>query len=820
MLGKREQARLRFLVISSRTALVFETALPYLLLPAALPALYALASWFGFWESLPASVHVFVLVALFFAWLASLVPLARRPYPLEKDAIARLDRQVPHRVVASLSDRLVMRNPEAAELWQLHQRRLAAQLQQIGLYRPHPNIFRRDRYGMRFLFLLLLAVGAVAAGPERLARLQRAFDGSSASLLAPRLDAWVTPPSYTGRPPVFLDMKGQDARAIHLVVPQGSVFTLRTETGQGIELKIADRLVKLSNGARDDSKLLRFEEKLEKSGAFVIQHYGRALAEGDITVEPDLAPDITLEGPVQILLGKSLRVRAKVQDDYGVLGAKALFHFAERKESTVDLRPDKNRMPQPLVEDPGFPLVLGLTRPRDTVTTTTKDISSHPFAGLPMLMQLIARDDAGNEAKADAGRLVLPARPFANPLARALAALRQKLALDRAERSAVGHALELLVAEPEKHIPDLHHYLQITAVQAQLDNAWNDDDLRAVLDRLWDVAVFIEEGDLSDAERALAEAQRRLEDALDRNASPEEISKLMNELRRTMANYLRQLQNQAAKNAPGGKLPPNMKVLTEADLERMMKRIEQLSRSGAREAARQQLQNLRDLLSALRNSDPSSAGAASALQKRLEDIAGLMHEQQKLMDETFKERNRQRQQGREAPSGPQQKAAPPSAGAKELEQKQGQLRDKLRELQQGLQESETGKPLGDAEGAMGEAEQYLGHNIPGQALPEQGRALEEMRKGAQALMRSMQGGGQGEGGSYGFNTGEGNGDLDAPGRYNPFSAGESMEDGNRVPDEIDRKTIQDILDEVKRRLSDPQRPKQERDYLERLLRPF
>ncbi|MES2905481.1 MAG: DUF4175 family protein, partial [Pseudomonadota bacterium] len=302
----------------------------------------------------------------------------------------------------------------------------------------------------------------------------------------------------------------------------------------------------------------------------------------------------------------------------------------------------------------------------------------------------------------------------------------------------------------------------------------------------------------------------------------EEISKLMNDLRQAMANYLRQLQNQAAKSTPNKKLPPNAKVLSEADLEKMMKRIEQLSRSGAHEAARQQLQNLRDLLSALRNSDPADAGAASAMQQRLEDIAGLMRDQQKLMDDTFKERNRQRQDQRGTGPNAQQKNAAPSEGAKQLGQQQGDLRDKLRSLQEGLPQGDDGgtKNLGDAQGAMGEAEQHLGEGAPNDALPEQGRALENMRKGAQALMKDMQGSGQGNSG-YGFNSGEQNDrNLDSAGRYNPFSSGEDQEDGNRVPSEADRKTIQDILNEVKRRLSDPQRPKLERDYLERLLRTF
>ena len=42
----------------------------------------------------------------------------------------------------------------------------------------------------------------------------------------------------------------------------------------------------------------------------------------------------------------------------------------------------------------------------------------------------------------------------------------------------------------------------------------------------------------------------------------------------------------------------------------------------------------------------------------------------------------------------------------------------------------------------------------------------------------------------------------------------------RVPDEIDTQRAREILEELRRRLSDPTRPRLELDYLERLLERF
>lgn len=810
-LGKREQARLRFLIGASRLALVIERVWPAVLITVGVLTGFALCLFLGAFETLGMLPRAMLLAGFLVLFLASLVPLARKPLPARKDAIARLDRQQPRlAIAASLSDRAALAStPESLALWQMHRARLAKLVTLLKFPRPSLDA-ARDRYGLRYLLPLLLVLAVISAGPARQERLLHLMEGFAGIAAPPRLDAWIAPPPYTGRASVALDLaKGGEERT-H-TVPQGSVFSLRTQGGSGIELKI-NRETVAPVPQTGETRPLHFERMLRATGSFEIRHYGRQIAKGLITVTPDEAPHIKLQGPVEIMRGGSVRLKAELGDDYGVANAEAKFTVAPQN-SPADLR----RLPpaEPLIPPPGFPLALGGQHPRQLAVTTTRDLTEHPYAGLPAEIVLEARDDAGNEARSDAGRIVLPARPFANPLARALIALRQNLALDRNQRGATALALDLVLAEPEKHVQGTKQMLQLSALRAGLLNASSDDDLRAVLQRLYDVATLIENGDLSDAERALAEAQAKLERLIESNAGADEIAKAMNELRQAMTQYLHQLQARAAQGGQKSAPPANMQVLSEADLERMMKRIEELSRSGAKDAARQQLQALKDLLSALRNSDPSASGAASAMQRQLNDIAGMMQEQQKLMDETYKERNRQRAQGN---------AAQGNQGAqtlRDLQSRQGTLRDKLGKMREALPRlGNEDRNFGEAEGGMAEAEEQLSHNSPDAALPGQGRALEEMRKGAQSLMRAMRGNqGQGQGGNYSFNEGNEE-NLDAPAQYNPFNEGLDSSSDDHVPNAAERKTIQDILDEVKRRLSEPSRPKDERDYLERLLKPF
>jgi hypothetical protein len=121
---------------------------------------------------------------------------------------------------------------------------------------------------------------------------------------------------------------------------------------------------------------------------------------------------------------------------------------------------------------------------------------------------------------------------------------------------------------------------------------------------------------------------------------------------------------------------------------------------------------------------------------------------------------------------------------------------------------------------MGEAEGDLkpGGKGKGSAVGEQGRALEALREGAQGLQKQMQGeGGQdGEGVEATGRPGGQNG-RDPLGRdRNGYSKGAAT--NGRLSEAVGAaERAHRVLEELRRRLGDPNRPSEERDYLERLL---
>src|SRR5205807_386785 len=110
--------------------------------------------------------------------------------------------------------------------------------------------------------------------------------------------------------------------------------------------------------------------------------------------------------------------------------------------------------------------------------------------------------------------------------------------------------------------------------------------------------------------RVLIEQRRIL--ALERGASDEEIKKLTENLRAALDKFMRQLAEQLRNNPQqlARPLDPNTRVMRQQDLDNMIERMERLSRSGDKEAAKQLLEQLQQMLENLQMAQPGQSGDA------------------------------------------------------------------------------------------------------------------------------------------------------------------------------------------------------------------
>jgi hypothetical protein len=322
----------------------------------------------------------------------------------------------------------------------------------------------------------------------------------------------------------------------------------------------------------------------------------------------------------------------------------------------------------------------------------------------------------------------------------------------------------------------------------------DDHDTLAAMSFMWDMALALEEGDVAGAAEALKNAQQALMDALQRGASDDEISALMQKLREALGRYLQSLaQNGTLQGAP----PPNSTMLKPQDLEQILKAIEDLARTGARDSAEQLLQGLAQLLQNLHVTQSTQASEGDkAASQAVQGLSDLMGQQRELLDRTFRSEQRNGKQDNN-----------------DLSNDQKGLKDKLGKIVEGLGHKGVTAPqnLGRAGKEMENSQQGLKQGKLPDSEHVQQNALEQLREGVESLAKQLmpQSGVSGHAGE----------NEDPLGRQSG-ATGPQFGSSVKVPQESDLQRAREILQELRKRAAERNRPKEELDYIDRLLKRF
>ena len=885
----------------ARLTIFWERLWPALALLATALGLFLAVSWLGLWLWLPPLGRAVALIGFAALGFAALVPLGYLRLPAATDGLRRLDRGsgLSHRPATAMADQLAVTNkdPYSLALWNAHVERSLQAARALKSGAPLPRLARRDPYAFRGLVLIACIATFIAAGGERWKRVAAAFDWQGVTLPADfRVDAWVTPPPYTGKPPVVLPgiHPGETTSAAAslegpISVPVGSELIVRSTGKLSLDISTNGGVTADTGDFHAPAGTEEHRFKITATGRATLRGAGEDLV-WPFNAIPDKPPTIELTKDPEEQNRGSLLLSYKLEDDYGVSQAEATFTAkadASKTDTPNDGAANNNNNPPPngaaptgkaahsLFGPPNFALVLPQARTKNAVGQTIKDLTDHPWAGAEVTMTLVAHDEGGNVGKSEPFTFRLPERAFTKPLARALIEQRRNLALDANTRPLVITALDALSLEPEKFTPQAGVYLGLRSVFWSLVRAKSDDDLRDVVARLWQMAVGLEDGDISNAQDALRNAEKALQQALDRGASDSEIKQLMDQLRAATDRFLQaMIEQQKSSQQLARPLDPNAKVLSQRDLQNMLNKLEELSRSGAKEAAQAMLQQLQQMMENLQMASPDNNGDDNDAMAALDELGNMIRQQQELRDKTFKQGQDQRnpqnnpqgsQRGQQGKPGQQQGQQQGQGNSNsgnslgELRQSQQALRDRLNKLLdelkdlglgqnkdgqqgqgqqgqnqqgqgqqgQGQQQGQNGQDqldqLGRAGDAMGQAQDELGQNDSDDAVESQGRALDALRKGAQSLAQSMQqqqmGQGLGQGRPGRSGQARANQETDPLGR--PLRGREFGDDSTvKIPGEIDVQRARRIIEELRKRFGDLGRPQEELDYIERLLKDY
>ena len=772
---------------------------------------------------------VFIAVVLIFLWKG----LRRFSRATQDEAIVRLDQTGHGNPVTTLIDRQFIGTDDAdtQQLWQLHQHRMAKQADLVEVRAPHVRLAKRDPWALRLIALLFFGsaifFGRAGSDQSITETLQDLASGTTGVTVS--YEAWAEPPAYTGFPVIYLNTLANDTV---LKLPVGTQFILRSYGTSALE--IISEVAELA----DDQKALTEERrfKVSKSGAVTLKKGFRTVAHWDITMIPDAPPSVELTGEITRTVQGSVQLPYAARDDYGITGGiveiKLEMDKLDRRFGLV-LEPEKI---DPITFDLPVPFHGDV---KDIKETVVEDLANHPWAGLPVEISLRVNDAAGNIAAIDPVYMPMPGKRFFDTLAAALVEQRRDVLWNRDNIDRVDMILKTLTYLPDDGFPNQKAYLMVRSVIRRIGytpmRPVGDKMLNDTAETLWRSALLIEDGDLSDAAARLKRAQERLSEAMKNGATKDEIAELMEELRKATDEYIRQLaenaqpQDQQADNQNTQQISPDM-------IQEMMDRIQELMEQGRMDEAQALLNQLQQMLENIQITQGGKAQDGQG-QEGAEGLQDTLRQQQDLADENFQQMQEQfskNQEGQEQGNqqeqpdkgdGQEQGDKPQNGNHGDLADRQEALRDLMEQQlgQLGDDNSEAGtaarEALKEAERKMGQARDNLEQGQGAEALDNQADAVEALRQGMRQLDKANQQARQGQARDGQGDSETAGPDADPLGRSTAES-GSLDSNGKFLQSDEQLRRSKEILEEIRRRSGERNRPQLELDYLDRLLDRF
>ncbi len=801
-------------------ALAWERLWVRLWLPVTLAGLFFAVALTDILSALPPVLHIAVVV-LSAGAIAAVAWRRLRDFvsPARSEARARLEAESPvgHRPLTAVEDQLAPGGDAVqTALWEIHQRRAREDLARLRARAPAPNVAARDHFAFRGAVILALFIALVGGSGTISTRLWRNLLPSTAqSGPAIALKMWITPPAYTGRSPIYVEIPSTDGRDTPdtLEIADGSTG-LFVVTGAALDVGVSmDKnlvpLERLADTSQHGEMALKPAKRLE------LHQGGKVIAGWNVTWIPDTPPTIAFAGPASEATRWRLKFDYKASDDYGVQDVTAHIVRADDK----------------IMKSEALDVELSLPPFASKAITQapTLDLAAHAWAGQKVKLSLKATDQAGQTTESATIDATLPERIFQHPVAKEIAAQRKALFKDAAANTpAALNSVSQITRKPDSFGGDPLTHLALAAARFRLQTEPPAEAMKTVPDLLWHAAVRIEDGNLTLAEQRLASAEQALRDALEQGAAQDEINKKISELQQALADYQKAKTEKQENNfAANQGTPP--------DIQKMMEQLKQMNEMGAKEGAKQQLAELQDRLQEMRDENmdlENESAPAKAAQQLLKSMQDLTKIQAAMVNKNFEraraeELRRQQQraqspQQRQASANQRQNDSAQQDGADAAKQQEA-VRQELARINEQLKQM-TEKPqaaINEAGEAMAEARDNLKAGSWQSGVDAQSKALSKLQESAEQAQQDLAeamfnkgfGGMMEQAGAPQFKFGQGqrgrsggnNNDLEVPTGEDPASMASR---------------VRAILEEIRTRASDRTRPAEEQDYLKRLMKQF
>ncbi len=851
---------------------------------ALLLGLFLIGSFGGLWQWIGDPWRLILLIAALI-YLAIAFNKARKlKRPNRSAAMRRVekDSDVSHRPLDTLFDQPAI----SEDGWAEHYRKAEDEIEALGKPRLRPALGKVDKYYLRFIVPSLLVLSLMVGTSDSFERLRHSLTpgwvhGAMGDNVT--FEAWIDPPEYTGRPPVYFK------NTERLEVPEGSELVARIiGTKSPTRLKLSSR-----KGSRHLALTRIGPESFEvrtivKDPSKASWRIGQTRKAWEIVTQPDRVPEIKFVREPDADKRDRLIFAYSVDDDFGI----------ESLTLRLTLLQDDETAPE-LTRDVNIP-ISGTVRKTDEKAAAL-DLTKHEWAGKKVSAILVGTDGLGQEGKSDITYFTVPDKIFIEPLAKAVMEHRSLVLQGKAEYAAepmltrkdwrnrpwfdtwepefrlerapesIQTAVVLIDAVtdvPEKMFEDPVVYMGLRNVASSLRYARSHTELEGMPEDLWNIAIRAEFGVLGTALQEMREAEAALRDGIARRAPQREIDTLFDRYNEAVDRYREELMREAIEagrvaeeqGGGGGGQGVNMD-----QIQALLDAIEEANRQGDSEGARRALAQLAELLENMQiqlsqgggggDGPPMDGDMSEEMKEALEDLADLLGDQRELRDQTREAEEAEGRDGEEGEqagqqegqqqagnqSGQQQGQAGSGNGeqtgsdrgpmsAEELAEVQRQLSELLDDSERFLPEEGEGAggdndddngnginpeaSLEDARRAMELAEDALERGDFGEAEFEQGEAIQALRELGRALADQAR------------RQGRQNGQEVNNDNTDPLGRAQDGEGGNldNKDADIDGKDpaarTRELQDEIRRRAGEQEREKEERDYLERLLKRF
>lgn len=302
--------RLGGYVRRAQAALYWERYAPVFALAAAISAIFLIGAFGGIWERIGDPWRLITLIAALALLVRAALRARRQKRPNLSEARRRVetDSNIRHRPLDVLEDRPAI----SGEAWPAHYETARLSAEKLRPAKWRHALKPIDPYFLRFALPCALVLAMMVGFGDNYERLRRVLTPSWQSAVNPsdvRYEAWVDPPEYTGRPPLYFKDKSK------IDVPAGSELVARISgVKDAPRLKLGRKYLKLKRlGPKSFEARAVLTEKTTARWRIGTQEKKWAL-----NVLPDTAPYVVFEELPKADKRDRLAFTYSFEDDYGV----------------------------------------------------------------------------------------------------------------------------------------------------------------------------------------------------------------------------------------------------------------------------------------------------------------------------------------------------------------------------------------------------------------------------------------------------------------------------------------------------------------------